>query len=118
MGIRFLPREHIAVNRILVVSLVAAWLWCPAVDGQAQVPPAVHGAQAVDWRKALDLRRRSQRGEKLSREDQAYLDRAQALGPRAAAAEAPAPVSRGFRHESQAQVRRHGTRHRECRQAA
>jgi hypothetical protein len=36
----------------------------------------------------------------------------------AAAAEAPAPVSRGVRSESQAQVRRHGARHRECRQAA
>ena len=34
---------------------------------------------------------------------------------RAAAAEAPAPVPRGVRPESQAQVRRHGPRHRECR---
>jgi hypothetical protein len=38
--------------------------------------------------------------------------------PRAATAAAPAPVSRGFRPESQAQAHRHGTCHRECGQAA
>lgn len=67
------------MNRMLAVSLVAGLLWCPAVCGQSKAPAAAQGEQAIDWAKARDLFQRSQRGEKLNAEDQAYLDRAKAI---------------------------------------
>jgi hypothetical protein len=82
------------VNRILAVSLVAAWLLCPASDVPAQVPAAAQGEQAVDWAKARELLRRSQTGEQLSREDQAYLDRARAIRERGGGGPRPDGASR------------------------
>ena len=82
------------MNRILAVSLVASCLCCTAVNGRAQVPDAAQGEQAVDWSKARDLLRRSQRGERLSREDQAYLDHARKLRERAGGGPRPDGASR------------------------
>lgn len=70
------------MHRILTISIVATLLWYPAGEGRAQVPDAVQGEQAIDWSRARDLFRRSQQGEPLGREDQAYLDRARAIRER------------------------------------
>lgn len=64
--------------RMLAVTLIAGLLWSPTLYGQT--PAAVAQAeQTIDWGKARDLFRRSQAGEKLGSDDQAYLDRAKAI---------------------------------------
>jgi hypothetical protein len=58
---------------------------------------AAQGDNSIDWERAKQLHARSQRGEKLSTEDQAYYDRARAtMGPRGGsrAAGGPAPTPR------------------------
>lgn len=72
MGTRIL--RHRVTRAVGLLLLAAASAWC----GEA-------GGEAIDWNKARQLIERTRRGETLSPEDQAYLEKARAerrrLGP-------------------------------------
>jgi hypothetical protein len=84
--------KRLALLHLLMLG-VAAWL---SVGHAADAPvPPTKDAAPIDWNRARDLYQRSQRGEKLAPDDQAYLDRAKAerqrgQGP-AGGRNAPAP---------------------------
>lgn len=80
------------MRRTLALSLIVGILWSPALYGQT-APAAAQTEQGIDWNKARELFQRSQRGEKLGADDQAYLDRAKALRVKGADPRARAPKS-------------------------
>jgi hypothetical protein len=70
---------HMCRRRVALVIVLTLVLVPFAVAADAPpASPAPDQPAAIDWNRARDLYQRSQRGEKLSAEDQAYLDRAKA----------------------------------------
>jgi hypothetical protein len=75
------------MNRVLSFVVAALFVACLPTFAQEAPPANAPAAEAIDWNKARDLFRRSNSGEKLNAEEQAYLDRAKAArakgqGPR------------------------------------
>jgi hypothetical protein len=89
------------MKRLLLV-LITCGLFSVTSGGQEKKPPGTSTpagveAEPVDWRKAQDLFRRERGGEKLSAEDQAYLDRAKKIRSRDGAPAARARSGGGQR---------------------
>lgn len=67
--------------RVLLAGLTLTLLGCTVLAQEAPAPPTPQPqptADAIDWNRARELYQRFQRGEKLTPEEQAYLDRARA----------------------------------------
>ena len=62
--------------KLLSLVLFSTVLSLLPLQAQDAKPAAPAEASAIDWTKAQDLYRRERRGDKLTPEDQAYLDRA------------------------------------------
>jgi hypothetical protein len=74
--------EEIMNKRVLPLLLLSLCIVCDFANGQAAPP-------AIDWDRARNLYQRQRGGEKLSPEDQAYLDRAKAERAKGAGAGQP-----------------------------